>query len=46
MDVLILVLLIFGLICFIAAALKAATRFELVGAGLAFWIATEIITRF
>lgn len=46
MDVLILVLLIFGLICFIAAAFKVGTRFELIGAGLAFWILTEIVTRF
>ena len=46
MDVLTLLLLIAGLVCFIIAALKKDMKFDLVAVGLACWIATAILARF
>jgi hypothetical protein len=44
MDVIVLLLLILGLVCFLAAAFGATWRtVNLVALGLAFWIATALI---
>ena len=37
-----LVFLIFAFVCFVLAALNVPSRINLVGAGLAFWVATLI----
>jgi uncharacterized membrane protein len=44
LDVIVLLLLILGLVCFLAAAFGATWRtVNLVALGLAFWIATALI---
>ncbi len=43
MNVLIVVLLVLGFICFAAATGGMPARFNLVAAGLACWILTEMI---
>ena len=45
MELVILLLLILGLVCFIAAAFGAVFRLNLVALGLAFWIITVLIDR-
>lgn len=44
MEVLMLLLLLAGLVCFILAAFRVTVRPELVALGLAFWISTAVIT--
>jgi len=40
-----LILLIFGFVCFVIAAVGVTSgRFNLIAAGLAFWIATQFMT--
>lgn len=36
-------MLILGFVCFVAAAFNVAARFNLVAAGLAFWILTALV---
>jgi hypothetical protein len=43
MEVLIIVLLVLGLICFIAAAAKVVARLDFIALGLAFWILVELL---
>jgi hypothetical protein len=43
MNVLILVLLILGAVCFLLAAANVASRINLVALGLLFWILTVLI---
>lgn len=43
MALLVLILLILGFVCFIAAAFGMAARINLVAAGLAAWILTAIL---
>lgn len=43
MDVLTLVLLIFGAVCFLLATANVASRINLVALGLLFWILTVLI---
>lgn len=38
-----IVLLIFALVLFVIAAFNVAARFNLVAAGLAFWVASELV---
>ena len=45
MTVLFLLLLIGGLVCFLLAAAKVATRVELLAFGLALWIAVDVIQK-
>jgi hypothetical protein len=40
-----LILLVFGFVFFVLAALGVVSRFNLTAAGLACWILTEILTR-
>ncbi len=40
-----LILLVFGFVLFVLAALGVVSRFNLVAAGLACWIFAEILTR-
>ncbi len=46
MAVLFLIFLVLGLACFVAAALNAGTRWNLVAAGLVFWILIPLINQF
>ena len=46
MAVLFLVFLVLGLACFVAATFNAGVRWNLVAAGLAFWILVEVINQF
>lgn len=43
MDVINFLLLLAGLLCFIAAAANVPSRIHLLGLGLAFWIAVPFI---
>lgn len=46
MAVLFLILLVLGFACFVAATFGAGTRWNLLAAGLAFWILVPLITAF
>lgn len=46
MDVLILLLLIAGFVCFVLAAIGVAARLNLLAIGLACWILTALIPAF
>lgn len=43
METFVLIMLIAGFVCFLAATFSVATRFNLVAAGLAFWILTALV---
>jgi len=44
-DIIVLLLLILAVVCFGAAAFGAASRFNLVAAGLLCWVLTVLATR-
>lgn len=46
MAVLFLIFLVLGFACFVAAAFGAGARWNLVAAGLAFWILVAVINQF
>lgn len=43
MEVFVLIMLLCGFVCFVAAAFGVATRINLIAAGLAFWILTVLV---
>ena len=46
MAVLFLIFLVLGLTCFVAATFNVGVRWNLVAAGLAFWILVAVINQF
>jgi hypothetical protein len=43
MEAFVLIMLILGFVCFAAAAFNVAARFNLIAAGLAFWILSVLV---
>ena len=42
-EAFVLIMLILGFVCFAAATLNVASRFNLIAAGLAFWILSVLV---